>query len=274
MKAQSAYEEGLEAFKKIDYPLAMDRFTEAIRLNPQDARAYNRRAVVFELTKDYNSALADHDKAISIRPDARFFMDRAGIYSLLNQEDKAIADCSEALRVVPPLPQAWVQRINLYRGKAFKIFADQNQKLLVSNPKMLADWRVARFNEEKSDRGLSSIADVLKANPKNVRAWQDGNEIFWLKGEYAKAVHGLNKALQFDPGSEEVMEALAWLLATCPVDEIRDGKKALVYATKANSLSAGKHPTTLDTLAAAHAENGDQGQAAQWEENSSRWSFK
>jgi cytochrome c-type biogenesis protein CcmH/NrfG len=48
----------------------------------------------------------------------------------------------------------------------------------------------------------------------------------------------------------------AWLLATCPVDEIRDGARAVELARQVVEASPGD-PWALDTLAAAYAESGD-----------------
>jgi serine/threonine-protein kinase len=58
----------------------------------------------------------------------------------------------------------------------------------------------------------------------------------------------------------------AWLWATCPEPEFRDGKKAVESATKACELSKWKERNDLDTLAASYAETGDFDQAVKWEE--------
>ncbi len=50
------------------------------------------------------------------------------------------------------------------------------------------------------------------------------------------------------------LNGLAWLLATCPDDTIRDGDKAVEYAERA--LLQENSSTILDTLAAAYAEAG------------------
>ena len=50
---------------------------------------------------------------------------------------------------------------------------------------------------------------------------------------------------------------LAWLLATNPNAEIRDGTEAVRLATKAYELTDHSDIETLDVLAAAYAENGN-----------------
>ena len=79
------------------------------------------------------------------------------------------------------------------------------------------------------------------------------------KGEYAKAIAEYEETLLItrDPLARE---ALAWLLATCPDPELRDGKRALEIILKTVFFGADGHstyPPAVDTAAAAYAETGD-----------------
>jgi hypothetical protein len=58
---------------------------------------------------------------------------------------------------------------------------------------------------------------------------------------------------------------LAWLLAECPDHPLRDGKKAVEFATRACRLSAWKDSYYLGTLGAAYAQEKDFSQAAKWQ---------
>jgi len=50
---------------------------------------------------------------------------------------------------------------------------------------------------------------------------------------------------------------IAWLLATYPDPEVRDGRSAVTYAEKAVAATSRANASYLDTLAAAYAEAGD-----------------
>jgi len=59
------------------------------------------------------------------------------------------------------------------------------------------------------------------------------------------------------PDSPDFLNDIAYALATSPVDELRDGPRALELAQRAVAATGGERPSFLDTLAAAHAEMGD-----------------
>jgi hypothetical protein len=55
----------------------------------------------------------------------------------------------------------------------------------------------------------------------------------------------------------DILNNLAWILATFPDPSLRDGRNAVVLAERANSLAENKNPAILRTVAAAHAELGN-----------------
>jgi twitching motility protein PilT len=64
------------------------------------------------------------------------------------------------------------------------------------------------------------------------------------------------EAVQKDPENPEVLNNLAWLLATVDRPDADTLQRALTIATKANTITDGQHAGVLDTLGAAYAQCG------------------
>lgn len=78
-----------------------------------------------------------------------------------------------------------------------------------------------------------------------------------LLGNSAEALVHWRKALALEPKSITALSGAAWLLATAPDANTRNGAEAVTLAESANELASGENPEVLDTLAAAYAEYGD-----------------
>jgi hypothetical protein len=75
----------------------------------------------------------------------------------------------------------------------------------------------------------------------------------------AQAKELLQKAqatLQADPKHAESLLAVAWIMATSPFPELRNGKEALRLAEKASDLFRDRDPYALEVLGVAQAEYG------------------
>lgn len=73
-------------------------------------------------------------------------------------------------------------------------------------------------------------------------------------------------ALAINPDNPAALNRLAWLHATCPLEELRDGAAAVRDARRACELTGYQMPSYLDTLAAAFAELGRFDDAVYWQE--------
>ena len=73
-------------------------------------------------------------------------------------------------------------------------------------------------------------------------------------GEPGRAVNQLRKVVLLKPDLPQPLNNLAWLLATCSDDTVRNGPEAVSCAERACRLTAFRETAMVGTLAAAYAE--------------------
>ncbi len=209
---------------------------EAIWLDPRRASWFSNRALVYEELGEYERAIRDYNEAIRLNPsDALIYLGRAIVHKARKDYDSAIGDYTAALRADPKLSDAYFNRGNAYKAKKEydKAIKDYTEAIRLD-----AQWPDAYFNR----------ANAYKA-----------------KRDYDKAVGDYNELLRIDPQDADARSSLAWVLATCPEERIRDGKKAVEHATKACELTSWKASYFLATLGVACAEAGNFQDAAKWQ---------
>src|SRR5439155_19195896 len=86
------------------------------------------------------------------------------------------------------------------------------------------------------------------------------------KKKFDKAVKDYEDAIKLDPQDPRIYAFRAWMLATCPDEKYRDGKKAVELAKKAVDLAKMPNGEYAEALAAAHAEAGNFDEAVSVQE--------
>jgi Trypsin-like peptidase domain/Tetratricopeptide repeat len=118
----------------------------------------------------------------------------------------------------------------------------------------------------RDDAAILDFGQAAQRDPSKASAFSLRGMAYEHKGQYQRAVSGFEEALRINPENYRAYRHLAWLWATCPDKERRDGKRAVEFATKACQLSSWQDGACLDTLAAAYAETGKFPKAVEWEE--------
>lgn len=93
--ARDYFDQGNYDFDIGDCKRAIDDYSQSLRLDPLNARAFNNRGYTYMRKQEYAKALADFNKAIEISPDyANARMNRGDIYNFYYNIDrkKAIED--------------------------------------------------------------------------------------------------------------------------------------------------------------------------------------
>lgn len=123
---------------------------------------------------------------------------------------------------------------------------------------------VALFHKGQYDKAIASYAEVIRLEPKNDVAVFDRGLAYWEVGESKKALTDFQLAIKLNPKNDSAYNGLAWAMATAPQSDLRDGKQAIEFATRACELTKWKSPFHMSALAAAYAEAGNFERAIEW----------
>ncbi|XP_076914856.1 hsp70-Hsp90 organizing protein 3-like [Bidens hawaiensis] len=112
-------EKGNGYFKEQKYPEAIKHYTEALRRNPKDAKAYSNRAACYTKLGAMPEGLKDAEKCIEIDPKfSKGYTRKGAIQFFMKEFDKALETYQEGLKHDPQNPEllegvrSCVQQIN------------------------------------------------------------------------------------------------------------------------------------------------------------------
>jgi tetratricopeptide (TPR) repeat protein len=166
--------------QKKELDRAIKDFEEAIRLQPQLARAYGGRAGVYFYRKDYDRAIEDYNHWVRLEPkSAHAYSSRAFAFSKKKDYEHAAADFQEAVRIGVDDPAS-------YNNLA---------------------WILATCSNAKQRDGKKAVEYAKKAC--ELTRWKDWNLISTLAAAYAEsgdfdnAVKTESKANELAPANEK-----------------------------------------------------------------------
>ncbi len=155
---------------------ALDDYSEALKLNPEFAKAYNNRGMIYDENKEYAKAIADYTKAIKLN------------------NDKAATQC------------AYVNRGYSYCcGKEYaKAFADLNKAIALRKDDAMAynNLGLVYFETGKLSRAVKEFNKAIKFNNNDqasLYAYGNLGKLNFCSGKLDKAIGYYSDALRFDP---------------------------------------------------------------------------
>jgi tetratricopeptide (TPR) repeat protein len=260
-------------FEKKDAVLlseAVDYFGDRIQKDPKDAFAYGSRGAALQEKGDVDAALKDYVEAIHLQPESpTWHLYRGTLYQGKNDIKHAIADFDEAVRLKPKQALGYSWRADAYRSAGDLDHAMADYTKAISLDAEDADSLNARgeIHEAKKeyDSALKDFTAAIKLDAKFAGAYNNRGIVYKKTKEYKRALADYRTALRLEPKSDGALNNLAYLMAACPDEKVRDGKKAIEYATRVCERTDWKRWEMLDTLAIANAEAGNFTEAARLE---------
>lgn len=109
---------GYKRHQEGDVMGAVEAYTEAIILEPEEPRSYFNRGIVYIKMGEHDKAIDDCNKVIALDPGyAEAYNNRGWAYFQKGLFDRAIQDCNQALLLDPNMAAAYHTRGMAYKGK-------------------------------------------------------------------------------------------------------------------------------------------------------------
>jgi len=186
-----------------------------IGVKPDDAARYVNRAAFYESSFQWDLALADLDKAVSLDGSAATLIRRANLLEALGQKDKAAADF-QAVLGLDPASKVALTRLGLLQidaGRKDEALSPIDQHLQNADEDK-PDWEVAKAQllaqAGDADGALSAIDRAIAVKSANA---QFLNERCWIKGTLAvqleSALQDCTRAIELTENNTGVLDSRA-----------------------------------------------------------------
>jgi tetratricopeptide (TPR) repeat protein len=116
-----------------DAAAAIGRFTDAIAVDPSNAKSYFMRGNVYWQRGQLSAAIADLSMAIEVGGQPLYYYSRCGAYFSVGEWDAAISDCSDTIRMSPMEGDAYFLRAvsHFSKGDLERALADSLSVLMI-----------------------------------------------------------------------------------------------------------------------------------------------
>jgi len=234
----------------------------AVELEPDDAGPLLFRARVAAATDDAATALADVERVLEMAPgNATALVLRAQVRQVQGEEDLALEDLDRVLESAPDAAGALELHGLLLAQREDYAGAIRDFRRLVArdpdNATLISQLGLFYLAASQPREALRRFSRALEIEADHVPSLRGRGDAALTIGDHTAALADLERALELAPDESGVLNNLAWLLATSPDDDLRDGARAVELAQRACERTEWKQSHIISTLAAGYAEQGD-----------------
>ena len=270
--AQTAVQQLVEMDRVDD---ALGLITKAIEARPNEG-LYRLRAILYRMQNKEDEALADLNKALAMQPrDPASLLQRAEMALGRKDVRSAKKDLRDAIRLAPQIAEAdqtiFVRcLIAIEEGRMADAINDMKMLVARDPGNSVRQLQLANLylQDERPRKAIETLSSILDRDPTNVGVLRSRADAYLSVGEHQNAIDDYERAIKNadddDLDLPGILNNLAWVLATSPNDDVRNGKRSIELGERAAKLSQYKEAHILSTLAAGYAESGDFEKAIEW----------
>jgi len=192
---------------------AVEAFTKAIKLNPNNEKFYVFRGNAYGEAGSNSQAVKDIAKAIKLNPKyAKAYVSRGNAYLRSGNYQQAVKDYSMAVKLSPKYEEAYC-----FRGVAYGALGKPQQALedFSHAIKINPEYEKAHFyrglayaESENYHKALEDLNKAVELNPGDSEAYFNRGRVYGLLGDTYKAVEDIRKAARLgDKAAQNFLKA-------------------------------------------------------------------
>ena len=204
LRAELAFQQGNVLMMIGQVDRAIQTYSHAIKLNPNNTYSYNNRGAAYESKNSFDRAIADYTKAIQLSPNyTDAYFNRGVAYGENGDYDRAIVDYTKAIQLKPDFAEAYTNRGTAYlkTGKLEQVI-DDHSRAIELNPNHTDAYfnRGVAYGENGDyDRAIVDYTKAIELNPNHTDAYFNRGVAYGENGDYDRAIVDYTKAIQLSP---------------------------------------------------------------------------
>lgn len=235
---ESYLNRGKFLFDYMTYNPAIDDFTEALKLKPNDVEAYRFRSLSYQKIYKYEESVKDIDNAIESAPSNGHFYSIKGIsLESMGKFDSAIASYGKAISLEPRNPMYKYQRANIYLQMDAFEKANTDLDAAIDNDPLFDEAHVLKgkihFYKHEYDMAEKEYYHALEINQDSISAMMELRQLFEVQKKFIDSYKIFMKSMRLnfdktidyvlartDSGSKAYAHILTGILVQCKNDMV------------------------------------------------------
>ena len=215
---------GDQYFRQREYSAAIEEYTEAIRLNPNDAWVWEHRACCRHELRDNDGALKDFDSAVRLNPASGWpRVKRGEVRWESGDVDGAKEDYAEAARLAPDniMVQGWTARFFEDTGN-LDLGIQARNEILRLDPEHIESLRargVARAAQGNFTGARADLDEALRIDPRDGESYSSRAGLRYDWGDYCGALADVRESLKYHCRVGNAYEAILGMLCRLRLGE-------------------------------------------------------
>mgnify|MGYP005639534601 CR=1 FL=1 len=261
-------------FREGEYNQLLDKIDQIVLIFPNSSKLFNLRAAAYTALDNYELALINYEKAISLNPDyADAYNNLGNLFKSAGKNDEAIQSYKKAIAIKSPFPEAErnLAAIPDFSGNITRNFSGTFPKDGETDNYSDTSQEKIRFLFELYDKGnfdeaLFEVKNLIEVSPNLPMLFNFEGMIYSALKNYQSANSSFEKAILLDPHFSQAYNNLGnvFKLIGNSNEALKNYKKAIElrprYAESLNNAGViekenGNFPSSIDYLKRSLNEN-------------------